>query len=79
MRNWKEWTKAALVRAVRTFAQTALSLVTVGQAFNEVDWLSVASISGVAAAISILMSLAGLPETENAPAEVWLEKNDEEE
>lgn len=64
MRNWKEWTKAALWRALRTFAQTAVSMITVGQAFAEVNWLSVISISGVAAVLSILTSLAGLPEVE---------------
>lgn len=58
----KEWFKAALVRAIRTFAQTALSMLTVGQAFWEVDWAGVMSVSGVAAIISILTSIAGLPE-----------------
>ena len=56
------WLKAAGVRAVKTFAQTAVSLVTVGQAFIEVDWLTVLSISGTAAIISLLTSIAGLPE-----------------
>lgn len=62
MRNWKEWLKAASVRALKTFAQTAISMVTVGQAFIEVNWINVLSVSGVAAVISILTSLAGLPE-----------------
>lgn len=62
MRNWKEWLKAAAWRAVRTFAQTAVSMITVGQAFAEVNWISVISISGVAAVLSVLTSLAGLPE-----------------
>lgn len=61
-RNWAEWLKAALIRAVRTFAQTAISMITIGQAFAEVNWLSVLSVSGVAAVLSILTSLAGLPE-----------------
>lgn len=62
--NTVEWAKAAAVRAVKTFAQTALSLVTVGQAFTEVSWVNVVSVSGVAALISILTSIAGLPEVE---------------
>ena len=62
--NTVEWAKAAAVRAVKTFAQTALSLVTVGQAFTEVSWANVVSVSGVAALISILTSIAGLPEVE---------------
>ncbi len=60
----KEWCRAAIVRAIKTFAQAALSMLTVGQAFAEVNWMSVASIAGVAAVISILTSLAGLPEVQ---------------
>lgn len=68
MRNWKEWLKAALIRAVRTFAQAAIAQVTVGYRFSEIDWLAVISISGVAAVLSILTSLAGLPEVEDEEA-----------
>ena len=63
--NFKAWLKAAGIRAVKTFAQTAVSLVTVGQAFIEVDWLTVLSISGTAAIVSLLTSVAGLPEVED--------------
>lgn len=62
--NTIEWIKAAAIRAVKTFAQTALSLLTVGQAFHEVSWINVVSVSGVAALISILTSITGLPEVE---------------
>lgn len=58
----RNWWAAAGVRAVRTFAQTMLSMITVGAAFSEINWLQVASISGVAALYSLLTSLAGLPE-----------------
>lgn len=61
-RNWINWLKAAAIRAVRTFAQTIIGMVTVGQAFIEVNWGYVLSVSGVAALLSVLMSLAGLPE-----------------
>ena len=64
-RDWLKWFKAAGIRAVKTFAQTALSLVTVGQAFVEVNWINVLSISGVAAVLSLLTSVAGIPEEEN--------------
>lgn len=61
----KEWFVAALSRAIRTFAQTALSMLTVGMAFSDVDWIKLLSISGVAAIISILTSIVtGLPETD---------------
>jgi hypothetical protein len=62
--NWKEWLRAAAIRAVKTFCQTALSMLTVGQAFIEVNWVNVISVSGVAAVISVLTSVAGLPEVD---------------
>lgn len=63
--NWKEWLRCAAVRAIKTFCQTALSMITVGQAFIEVNWMNVLSVSGVAAVISILTSVAGLPEVDD--------------
>ena len=57
-----KWIKAAAVRAVKTFAQTAASLVTVGAVISDVDWLTVISASAVAFIYSVLTSLAGLPE-----------------
>ena len=58
----KEFWKAAGVRAVKTFAQTALSMITIGQAFIDVNWINVLSVSWVACILSLLTSLAGLPE-----------------
>lgn len=58
----KMWLKAAAVRALKTFAQTAVSMLTIGQAVIDVNWLNVLSISAVSALISILTSVAGLPE-----------------
>ena len=69
MTNFKSWIKAAGIRAIRTFAQTFVSMLTIGQAFVEVNWLHVLSVSGVAAIISLLTSLAGLPEVEAKPEE----------
>ena len=60
----KNWWKAAGIRAGRTWAQTALSMITVGAALNEIDFVRVLSISTVAAIYSMLTSLAGLPEVE---------------
>ncbi len=62
---WKEWARAAAVRCLKTFCQTALSMITVGQAFIDVSWANVLSVSGVAAIISILTSIAGLPEVDD--------------
>ena len=61
----KEWIKAAGIRAVKTMAQTAISMITVGQAVLDVNWLNVLSVSIVAGILSILTSLAGLPECED--------------
>lgn len=58
----KKWFKAAAVRAGKTMAQTALSMLTVGQAMMDVNWVNVISVSAVAGVISILNSIAGLPE-----------------
>lgn len=58
------WMKAAGIRALKTSAQTALSLVTIGQAISDVSWLQVLSVSVVAGITSILTSLAGLPEVD---------------
>lgn len=58
----KKWLKAAAIRAVKTFAQTAASLVTVGALVSEINWATVFSAAAVAAIYSLLMSVAGLPE-----------------
>lgn len=58
----KEWLKAAGIRALKTFAQTAVATISIGVAVNEIDWLRVLSVAAVAAVCSILTSLAGLPE-----------------
>jgi len=68
MRNWGVWLKAALVRAVKTFAQTMVASITVGATLEEVDWLRVLSVSGLACVLSLLTSLAGLPEVDQAQA-----------
>ena len=58
----KLWFKAAGVRAVKTMAQTAVSLITVGNLITEMDWVSIISISATAGVVSVLTSIAGLPE-----------------
>ena len=76
--NWKEWAMAALIRAIRTFAQTFAGCIAVGAAMNEVDWLRALSVSGVAFVLSILTALGGLPEVDEAKAEpVLIEPPDE--
>jgi hypothetical protein len=76
-RDWKKWIIAALIRAVRTFAQTFVGFIAVGAALEEVQWLRALSVSGAAFVLSILTSLAtGLPEVEAEP--VLIEPPDEE-
>lgn len=62
MEKFKKWIKAAGIRALRTFAQTAASLITVGALISEVDWNLVFSSAAVALVYSLLTSIAGLPE-----------------
>lgn len=62
MTNWKAWFKAALVRSVKTVAQTAASLIGVGAVMADIDWIMVGSASLLAGILSILTSVAGLPE-----------------
>ena len=78
--NWKEWLKAALIRAVRTFAQTFVGFIAVGAALEEIQWLRALSVSGAAAVLSILTSLAtGLPEVQKEPEQIEPPDEDEEE
>lgn len=58
----KKWFKAAAIRATKTFCQTAVSLITVGQLITQLDWLEIIEISATAAVVSLLTSVAGLPE-----------------
>ena len=61
-RNWKQWLKAAGVRAVKTVAQTAVATIGASAVISEVDWIMVVSASLLAGVVSMLTSIAGLPE-----------------
>ena len=60
--NFKAWIKAAGIRALKTLAQTAVATIGTCAVLSEVDWVMVASASALAAVLSILTSIAGLPE-----------------
>ena len=62
MKNWKLWIKAAGVRAVKTVAQTAVATIGTAAVFDEVNWLMVGSAALLAGLLSLLTSVAGLPE-----------------
>lgn len=62
--DWKRWAKAAGVRALKTFAQAAIATIGTSYAMGDVSWVLVLSASTLAAILSLLTSLAGLPELE---------------
>lgn len=59
---WKNWIKAASIRAVKTVAQTAVATIGTAAAMGDVNWVMVASASALAGVLSLLTSVAGLPE-----------------
>ena len=66
MTNFKEWIKAAGIRAIRTVAQTAIAAIgTTAIGILDIDWVAVLSTSLLAGVLSLLTSLIGLPEIQN--------------
>lgn len=63
--NFKDWIKAAGVRAIKTVAQTAVATIGTAAVMGNVDWVMVASASALAGILSVLTSVAGLPELDN--------------
>ena len=62
MKNWKLWIKAAGVRAIKTVAQTAVATIGTSAVMGDVNWLMVGSAALLAGILSLLTSIAGLPE-----------------
>lgn len=66
MKNWfkkhSKWFKAAGIRAAKTVAQTAVAMIPVGVSVQEVGWLTVLGTSALSGVVSVLTSVAGLPE-----------------
>lgn len=63
--NTKKWVKAAGVRAIKTMAQAAIGAIGAGTMISSVDWKVVVSTAVVAGVVSVLTSVAGLPEVES--------------
>lgn len=65
MRNWKEWWEAALIRAVRTFAEAMLAYIGTGAVvLGDVNWIAALSAGGMGFILAMLLALTGLPEVE---------------
>ena len=63
MNNWKAWGKAALIRAVRTFAEAMLAYIGTGAlVLGDVNWMAALSAGAFGAVTAVLLALAGLPE-----------------
>lgn len=65
MKNWKLWIKAAGIRAIKTVAQTAVATIGTSVLLDEVNWIAVGSASLLAGLLSLLTSVAGLPEVKS--------------
>lgn len=65
-RNWKNWLNAAGIRAIKTIAQTAVATIGTSAVIAEVNWVMVGSASALAGILSMLTSIAGLPEVTSA-------------
>lgn len=64
MKKWKKWLHAAGIRAVKTVAQTAVAMIPATVMITAVDWRTVLGTAALAGVVSMLTSLAGLPEVE---------------
>lgn len=65
MRDWGTWFKQAGIRAIKTMAQTAIATIGAAAVLSDVDWAVVASASVLAGVLSLLTSIAGIPEEQS--------------
>lgn len=74
----KKWWECAGIRALKTVAQTAIATIGTAMVISDVDWISVVSASLLAGLLSLLTSLAGLPEVEDEEVAISIEMPDDE-
>lgn len=72
--NLKKWARAAGVRAIKTAAQTAVAMIPVGVAITEVGWIGVVSTAALAGLVSLLSSVAGIPEVDEGTNAIKIAK-----
>ena len=72
-----KWWKAAGIRAIKTLAKTAAGMIVVGAGLSEIDWMYVGSVSLTAAILSLLTSVAGLPEVDEREDDDGSEEDEE--
>lgn len=60
-----EWARAASIRAIKTAAQTAVAMIPAAAMIQQVDWIAVAGTAALSAVVSILTSVAGIPEVKD--------------
>lgn len=66
MKNFKQWMKASGIRAIKTIAQTSIATIGTSAVIGDVNWVAVLSASLLAGILSILTSVAGLPEVKES-------------
>lgn len=72
MTNFRAWLKAALIRAIRTFAEAMLAYIGTGAVvLGDVNWIAALSAGGFGFVTALLLALTGLPEVEQKPPDGW--------
>lgn len=72
MKNFRAWLKAALIRAIRTFAEAMLAYIGTGAVvLGDVNWIAALSAGGFGFVTALLLALTGLPEVEQKPPDGW--------
>ena len=68
-KNFKKWLKCASIRAIKTICQTAIAMIGTSAVMSEVNWIMVGSASLLSGILSLLTSIAGIPEVDDIEKE----------
>ena len=72
MRKFKEWIKAAGIRAIKTVAESAASTIGTSVAMGDVNWMAVAGTAALSGVLSLVTSIAGVPEVDGTTGKKWI-------